>query len=404
MKIAITHTRYSRVGGSEGYIHDLVRRLLDSGHEIDYFCHWWEEDADPRIRFHRVPNRWKLVRFMKVRSFDRAIERLVDPARWDVVHGFSKTSRQDVYTDGSGCLEDYQAYTLEDEDSGGAIARTLRRLSLHQKEVEAIERRRFTRGSFMRVLAMSKLAANQIKRRYGLNDGEVEVIYNGVDLQRFKPENAASHRAVMRERFGIPADAFVLLLIGNDTKRKGITTLIDAIAEINAQGGLPGGRPITLRVVGKERHAREQEILRLTHAKGVWDQVKLHGPQRGVEKWYAFADAFALASRFDIFGNVVLEAMAAGLPVLVSSEAGASECVEEGKTGFVLPPRDGRAFAARIRELARDEARRREMGAAAREAAQRYSWDRHFKRLLEVYEEVRAAKRVAASRVEAPAP
>jgi UDP-glucose:(heptosyl)LPS alpha-1,3-glucosyltransferase len=221
-------------------------------------------------------------------------------------------------------------------------------------------------------------------------------VYNGVDLERFRPENVARDRAAMRERLGIPQDAFVALLVGNDYWRKGITTLIDVVAEINARSGLPGGRPVTVRVVGRERHAREQEILRLTHAKGVWSQVKLHGPQRAVDRWYGCADVFVLPSRFDIFGNVVLEAMATGIPAIVSSAAGASECVEDGKTGFVVGPRDVAAHVARFIELA-DESKRRAMGERACEAARRYSWDRHFARILEIYDEVRDAKRARAT-------
>src|SRR5205823_4901617 len=113
MKIAITHTRYTRIGGVEGYIRDLVLRLLDAGHEVHYFAQWWDEDADNRIKFHRIPNPWKPIRFLKVRSYDRAVSSMVKLEDFDVVHGFSKSSRQDVYTDGSGTLEDYQTYSLE---------------------------------------------------------------------------------------------------------------------------------------------------------------------------------------------------------------------------------------------------------------------------------------------------
>src|SRR5690606_1121071 len=86
------------------------------------------------------------------------------------------------------CLEDYQAYSI-DEAGGGALQRRLRRASLHQRQVLAIEKRRFARGNFRRVVTMSDLAAEQIRRRYGLSEREVVTIYNGIDIERFHPRN-----------------------------------------------------------------------------------------------------------------------------------------------------------------------------------------------------------------------
>lgn len=395
MKIAVTHTRWTKVGGSEGYICDLVKRLLDAGHEIDYFCQWWEEGADPRIRFHKVPNLWKPIKWLKVREYDRAIDRLVPLDRWDLVHGFSKSSRQDIYTDGSGCLEDYQAYTLGDQDAGSSFTRALRRLSPHQREVAAIERRRFTRGNFRKIVAMSKLAANQIQRRYGLTDEEVIVVYNGLDLDRFRPENVALFRDATRDELGVPRDAFVLLLVGNDYLRKGVTTLIEALARIRAAGS---SRPVRAVVIGRESSRRLRDVVALAKEAGVAGDLVFPGARRDIEKVHAAADAFVLPSRFDIFGNVVLEAMATGVPSIVSAAAGASEVIEEGRSGFVLPsPRDAELLAKRVIELTDDE-RRRSMGAAAAEAAKRYSWDRHFARILEIYDEVARLKKSQAVR------
>lgn len=390
MKIAITHTRYTRIGGVEGYIRDLVARLLDAGHEVHYFCQWWDKDADARIKFHKIPNPWKPIRFLKVRSFDRAVTNLVKPEEWDVVHGFSKSSRQDVYTDGSGTLEDYQTYSLDATSS--PLVSALKRMSPHQREVAAIERRRFTRGNFKKIIAMSRLAASQIQRRYGLSDSEVEVVYNGIDLARFKPENGPTLGPAFRDRLGVKPDELVCLLVGNDYRRKGVETLVEAAAILAHDASFT--RRFRVAVVGKERHAREQEIIKRSKELGVQELVKLHGPNAGIERFFAAADVFVLPTRFDIFGQVVLEAMASGVPPIVSAEAGAAECVKDGETGLVLrDPRDAKALAAAIRRLAEDRALRDRMAANAALAAKAYSWDRHFKRVLEIYAEVANAKK-----------
>lgn len=395
MRVAITHTRYTAKGGVERYAWDLVKRLLDAGHEVHYFCHFWDKQVDPRVHLHKIPNPWKQIRFMKVWSFDRWLTRHVRRSDWDVVHGFSKSSVQDIYTDGSGCLLDYQAYSI-DERKGSRLAKTLRRGSLHQRQVLAIEERRFTRGNFSKIVAMSDLAAKQIRSRYSLSEDEVVTVYNGIDVQRFHPSVRAEYRTNYRERIAASQETFVALCIGNDYKRKGVPTLIEAARLIKERGGLAGGRPFRIAVVGKERHKVEQELSDLCRQKGVYDRVKFYGPQDLVERWHAMADLFVLPSRFDAFGNVVLEAMATGVPVLVSSKAGAVEVVSEGKNGFVLAdPDDAPAIADCVMRLAQDEPLRQKLGEAARVTAETYSWDHHFSKMLALYEEVAAEKRAA---------
>ena len=392
MRVAITHTRYTATGGVERYVWDLVRRLLDAGHEVHCFCHFWGEHADPRVILHKIPNPWKQIRFMKVWSFDRWLTRHVSPRDFDIVHGFSKSSYQDIYTDGSGCLVDYQEYSI-DHTSASILARKLRRASLHQRQVLAIEKRRFTPGNFYRIVTMSDLAGNQIKRRYGLNGNDLVTVYNGIDVWRFDPQARHAKAAEIRGQIDLPEDAFLVLCVGNDYRRKGVPTLIEAARIVKQRGGLPNARPLRIAVVGKDRRQREREFAALASDRGVDDVVKLYGPQDAVDRWYALADLFALPSHFDAFGNVVLEALASGVPALVSRKAGAAEVIEPGTTGWIMEDPDDAAFVAdRILDLAANREMREQMGKAARSSAESYSWDGHFAKILEIYEEVRAEK------------
>lgn len=398
MRVAITHTRYLAKGGVERYAWDLVKRLLDAGHEVHYFCHFWDDRADPRVHLHRIPNPWKQIRFMKVWSFDRWLNRRVRREDWDVVHGFSKSSYQDIYTDGSGSVFDYQGYSIE-QAGGGELARKLRRASLHQRTIQAIEKRRFTRGNFARVIAMSELAAEQIRRRYALTAEEVVTIYNGIDTERFHPANRERWRAEYRERTNTDPDAFVVLCVANDYRRKGVPTLIEAARRIKEQGGLPGGRQLRIAVIGKERRSREQKLIEECKASGVLRNVKFYGPQDLVERWFGTADLLALPSHFDAFGNVVLEALATGVPALVSRQAGAAEVIRPGENGFVLDdPTDAGPVVEHLMRLAGDAGELARLGQGARATAEHYSWDRHFEQVLRLYEEVAESKRRAGIR------
>jgi UDP-glucose:(heptosyl)LPS alpha-1,3-glucosyltransferase len=393
MKIAITHTRYSLVGGVEKYIYSLVERLLDTGHEVHYFCHFWEKDADPRIRFHKIINPFKTIRVLKVWSFDRWSQWKVNNDEFDIVHGFTKTAQQDIYTDGSGCLHDYQEYSIK-EGEGSALAQKLKRLSPHQRLVERIEEERFTRGNFRRILTMSIFAQKQICRRYGLAPEEVEVIYNGIDLRNFNASVTEQHRAPMRKRLNYTDNDIVALLVGNDYRRKGVITLMEALKKIEDQGGVPDGRKLHVAVVGKERHGREKELYMQAQEMGLTGRVRFYGPQRDIAEWHGMSDIHILPSRFDIFGNVVLEAMAMGVPTIVSAMAGAAEVVKEAETGYVLQdPKDSDELASLIlKTIGATPDRLIALGENARLEAEKYSWDRHFTRMLEIYAEVKAAK------------
>jgi UDP-glucose:(heptosyl)LPS alpha-1,3-glucosyltransferase len=373
MRIAITHTHYTRIGGVEGYVRDLSTRLLDAGHEVHCFCQAWDGDADPRVRFHEIPRRWKWVRWLDVREYDRAVERLVRPGDWDVVHGFSGSSRQDVYTT-SGPLSAAASF------------------SLHERELAAIERRRFTRGSFKKIVALSRASAARIESAYGLSSPDVEVVPNGVDAARFHPGLRAEPGKAFRERLGIAPDEFVFLLVGNDYRRKGVETAIEAVTHLAHDLGFT--RKFRLLFVGEESHAREQELIAMAHERDVGELVKFHGATPLIERFYAVADAFVLPARSDSFGQVVLEAMACGVPPIVTTTVGASECVKHGESGFVVEdPRDARELARHMRALATDESLRARLGERARVEAQARSWERHLARILEIYEEVALSKR-----------
>lgn len=375
MRVAITHTRFQEVGGVERYIYNLCQRLVAAGHEIHYFCHFWKEEPDG-ITFHKIPYTFKPLRWAKVLAFDRLTRRAIDRhGPFDIVHGFTKTSRQDIYTDGSGCLQDFQAYSL----GRSAWRRRLGQITPHQRAVLAVEKARYTRGNFKRIITMSKLVKNQICRRYGLSDEEVEVVYNGIDLERFHPRNIEKYRAVVRSELGLADDMPVVLCVANDYERKGLGTLLRALGRLD--------RAVCL-VIGKERPHRHQQYVQLAEDLGIAARVRFLGVRPDVERYFAASDLFCLPTYFDAFGMVVLEAMASGIPSIISKSAGASEVIAEGETGSVLPdPDDDQTLAGLMRPFM-DQAVAQKAGLRAREECRRFSWDSHFNRILEIYDEV----------------
>ena len=383
MRVALLHPRAALVGGVERQIHDLGVRLADAGHEVHWVCATRDEELDARIRCHRVLEPPGVLRAARVWVFDRLARRaLARLGPFDVVHGFGKTSRQDVYRDGSGCLADFQAYAFETEGSPWLAA--LRRRSPQAIAAARIERERYRPGSCRFVLPISALVREQILRRYPLAPERVRVLHPAVDTARFSPLLAPASRVAVRAELGLPAAVPLLAFVGGDFRRKGLPALLAALRL------LPGAHAL---VLGGDRPARMRRGRELAVELGVADRVHFAGVRSDPERWLAAADGLVFPSLFDAFGNAVLEAMASGLPVVVSRRAGSAEVVIPGRTGAIVDaPEDAAALAAAIRPLL-DPVLRAEAGRLARREAEKHGWQPQLASVLAIYREVVEEKR-----------
>ena len=193
----------------------------------------------------------------------------------------------------------------------------------------------------------------------------VGLIYNGVDLGRFVGSGDAQGREAARARLGVPSDGLVFITVANLIPYKGHGDLIDALARIARQ--LPA--PWTLLCVGRD-DGIGGDLARQAEARGIAAEVRFLGSRTDVPDLLALGDIAVLASHEEGFSNAVLEAMAAGLPMVVTDVGGNAEAVVHGKTGLVVPPRDPVRLAEALLALARDGERRHAMGRAARRRAE----------------------------------
>jgi UDP-glucose:(heptosyl)LPS alpha-1,3-glucosyltransferase len=376
MKIAINHTRFASTGGVERYLYNLVNHLLDAGHEIHYYCYKWEPFSHPRMFFHRVPY-IKGIRFLKILSFAFFSKLMLQKEKFDLILGFGKTYYQDIYRDGTGCLKDYQKYSLPAIKN--PVRRFFRKISPYQQVIQAIETRRYKPGNFTKIIANSQFVKNQILHRHNLHPNQVEVVYSGSDCKHFTPDNRTKYRREVRKWFEIDQDDFLILFVGNDFMRKGLDTILKAIPDL-----LKVCPHLKALIVGKDRH--EKKFKKLALSLGIENEVIFAGHHPDTSCFYAAADIFALPSRFDPFPNAVLEAMASGLPVIVTEMSGAYEVVDG--SGLVLKnPESETELVSKIMILL-DERLRTKMGINARKKAESLSWDIHMERMLRIYKEV----------------
>jgi phosphatidylinositol alpha-1,6-mannosyltransferase len=206
----------------------------------------------------------------------------------------------------------------------------------------------------------------------------------GVDPAVFRP---GSGGAEVRRRYGIAADAPVVVCVARLTARKGQDTLVRAFPGVLA--ALPSAR---LLVVGGGQDG--PRLARLAAALDVAKQVVLTGPVQWSEtpSYFDAGNVFAMPCRTrlsglepEALGIVFLEAQSTGLPVLVGRSGGAPDAVMDGTTGYVVDPHDHIALADRLVDLLRDPARCQAMGAAGRAwVEQSWTWDQVGQRLIEL--------------------
>ena len=233
-----------------------------------------------------------------------------------------------------------------------------------------------------RLAAVSRQAARQLEEQFQRTG--VAVIPNAVDAEKFRPAAREQERSSARRRFGFADADFVLLLIGNDWKNKGLEALLRAMADC-------ADLPLRLLVVGGDDAAPYQSILARL---GLGERVRFADPCADVLPFYAAADAYAGPSLEETFGLPVLEAMACGLPVIASAQSGVSELIRDGVDGFIL--KDGADFAGlaqRIRQLCQDGGLCRRIGENATRTAQAHTWDRNAREMGGVLAEALECKR-----------
>jgi UDP-glucose:(heptosyl)LPS alpha-1,3-glucosyltransferase len=349
-------------GGVERATAGLVHALVEHGYEVHLGTPAGQQSI-PGVVLHRLP-------VPPLSATGRALAlagaaRLLAGRGWDVVQSHERTLGQDIYRAGEGC---HRGYVLTRGPSRGR--------RLYHRVVLALERRVFARTP--RIVAISAAGQREIETLYDVKPSRISVIYNGVDLRRFHPSNRRTLRDLARAEVSLAADAWTALFVGSGFERKGLGTAIEAMALL----GDPTSR---LVVIGKGDVAPYQA---LAARHGIGEQIVWLGPRADVERWYAAADVCVLPSRYEPFGNVHLEALASGLPIVASIVAGGSEVVRAGVTGVIVEPRDPRAVAAGLADIRERTAREAaEIAAAARASAEPFTYEAQVSGFARLYAE-----------------
>jgi UDP-glucose:(heptosyl)LPS alpha-1,3-glucosyltransferase len=373
-RVAVVIPKYGLIGGGERFARELTERLARKGkYEFHVFANRWKSGGDG-IFFHKVPM-LRFPRFLRPISFAWFADRMVAKGNFDLVHSHERIFRADVFSihsvPHSGWVRDVRR----------------KRPGLFDRATIYVEKTmaRNGRGFF---LPVSTLAGDAFAREYPVDPAKFRVVHPGVDIEMFAAEDRGACRLGIRSRYGIGPEEIVVLFVGMNFEVKGLDVILDALA--GAKERHPEA-PLRLLVVGKGDHRAYGGTARRL---GIGESVVFAGPQvEGMERFYLASDLFMMLSKFDTFGMAALEAMAAGLPVILSGNVGAKDLVEDGRNGFVVgDPADAASAAERIGRLMDGDLRAR-MGREALRTAQRHTWDATAAAVEGIYEEILAGER-----------
>jgi glycosyltransferase involved in cell wall biosynthesis len=210
----------------------------------------------------------------------------------------------------------------------------------------------------------------------GLRASKTRVIHNGIELDRFRRPKA-DVRQRLESEFSIPPGAPIAVTVSVLRPKKGIEVLVDAVREVE---------DAIFLIIGDG--PEKESWMELAHQKGVADRIRWAGYRTDVDALLAGADLFVHPSLDDAFPTVLLEAMAAGLPVVASRVGGIPEIVTDEENGLLVPPGNAKVLAIAIARLLRNETERNRMQQGAVRAADQFSARAWIDRLMSLYREV----------------
>ena len=230
-----------------------------------------------------------------------------------------------------------------------------------------------------RYIAVSEEMARKLSATRLFPKRKIEIIRNSVDLRRFSTERGDG----LRKDLGIDSNRPIVLTLARLDPQKGLYELLDAAVRV----------PSAIFVVAGEGPERER-LENRARSLGISGRVHFLGHREDVPELLAASDVFVLPSLFEGLPLSVLEAMAAGKPVIATAIGGTREAVRDGETGLLVPPHDAAALADAIRSVSSDPPLAARLGAAGQERARReFSAERMVRQVEQLYDTVLATRR-----------
>ena len=327
MKFAFVLFKYFPYGGLQRDCLSIASVCQARGHEIDLYTLSWEGDRPEDLDIQIIPVNEKR-NHLKYEAFYQRISSRVHSDQYQAVVGFNKMPGLDVYYAADPCFQQK--------------AETLRpwyyRFSARYRFFSKFEQAVFNPDIDNELLMISEIEMQHFIHHYHTPAARFHLLPPGIKRDRMRPDNAGQVRAAFRAEFGFDEQQLICLMVGSDFKRKGLDRSLHGLA------ALPEGirQRTHLIVIGKDD---PKPFRRLAKRLGVVTQLQFHMGRDDVPRFFLGADLFLHPAYSENTGTVILEAIIAGLPVLVTDVCGYAHHVKKSRTGMLVPsPFDQQEF------------------------------------------------------------
>lgn len=359
MNITFIRRRWSPVGGAENYLLRLAAFFKIQGHFNQLICETWPSQSsfeDILELSHSSSS--SNARLKKVNAFAQLANACIqkNPKKDRIYFSMERGIHADIYRAGDGLHRSWLEIKQSYRPFAGRISNWL---NFKNKEICKLEETTFNPSITHRVIVISQMVKREILHHFDYPENRIHVIHNGVDYHRF----ANGNRAAGRNFLEIEPNQTLFLLVGHGAERKGHRFAREVV-----------------HLVKKKRINAELRIIDKPH-------------NQPLENLYAATDIFLFPTLYDPFGSVVLEAMAAGLPVITTQACGGSECIEHGQSGWIVPRADciDQMTEYALQTLEPDTYKC--MSTAARQTAQQNTFEKSALKTLQTCEQVWSEKK-----------
>lgn len=336
--IALVVKKLRPSGGAEQMGNLLLKVLRSFDVHLSVLACDLEGAPDGFEFYHLKPTHFG--RLGRASGFARAAQQVLDKLQPDLVLSQEHIGGCGVYRAGGGVKAEWYAQRRR---LHGPFQRLWKHLDIADRSVLPLEQATYESRDLRAVICNSAMVRDDILHHFDVTADKLRVIENALDIEHYRrPDDAATRAQFLRNKLGVPAKCPMWLFVGSGFERKGLGSAIAALAHADSHGHLV--------VVGRDHRLRQYR--RYAARLGIGRRVHFVGNQTDVRPYYWAADGLLHPALYEAYGLVVLEAMAAGLPVVSSVQCGAANAlIQKGENGFIHDALDIPALAESIRRI-----------------------------------------------------